>query len=345
MGRVGIVSWGAYIPRLRIRTEDIARAWGDDPRRIVTAYYVFEKAVPNIDEDPVTMAIEASQRALRMVDRGKIGAVFVGTESKPYAVKPIASILIDALGLPNNSVVADLEFACKAASDALIAELSMVASGKIEMGLVVASDASQGEPGEHLDYSVGAGAVAFVVGRDASAVVEAVESYVSDTPDFWRRDGSTYPRHGEGFTGEPAYFRHIVSAARALMEKHGYKPSDFDYAVFHQPNGRFPIRAAAMLGIPTSKLKQGLLTPHIGNLYNGSALIGLAAVLDVAKPGERILLVTFGSGAGSNAFAITVTDRIEEYRQRPTVWDMVNDKMYIDYATYLRNKRMIKLLE
>lgn len=342
----GIVSWGAYIPRLRIRTEDIARAWGDDPRRIVTAYYVFEKAVPNHDEDSVTMAIEAARRALRAIDRSRIGAVFVGTESKPYAVKPIASILIDALGLPNNSVVADLEFACKAASDALIAETAMVNSGKIDMGLVVASDASQGEPGEHLDYSVGAGAVAFVVGKEAAAEIEAVESYVSDTPDFWRRDGSPYPRHGEGFTGEPAYFRHVVSAAKLLMEKHGYRPEDFDYVVLHQPNGRFPVKAAAMLGIPTQKLKQGLVTPHIGNLYNGSALIGLASVLDVAKPGQRILLVTFGSGAGSNAFAIRVTDRIEEVRQRPTVWEMIErGKIYIDYATYLKNKRMIKLLE
>ena len=343
---VGIVSWGAYIPRLRIRTEDIARAWGDDPRRIVTTYYVLEKALPNYDEDPVTMAIEAAQRALRYVDRRRIGAVFVGTESKPYAVKPVASILIDALGLPNNSVVADLEFACKAASDALIVEASMVSSGRIDMGLVVASDASQGEPGEHLDYSVGAGAVAFVVGKEAAAEIEAVESYVSDTPDFWRRDGSPYPKHGEGFTGEPAYFRHVVTAAKLLMEKHGYRPEDFDYAVFHQPNGRFPVKAAAMLGIPTQKLKQGLVTPHIGNLYNGSALIGLAAVLDVARPGQRILLVTFGSGAGSNALAIRVTDRIEEVRQRPTVWEMIeNGKMYVDYATYLRNKRMIKLLE
>ncbi|MEM1662717.1 MAG: hydroxymethylglutaryl-CoA synthase [Pyrobaculum sp.] len=350
MSRVGVVSWGVYIPKYRIRTEEVSRIWGDDPLRIVDVYLVDEKSVENYDEDAVTISVEAARRALRRasIDPKRIGAVYVGTESKPYAVKPISSILIDALGLSNNVFTVDMEFACKAGSDGLIAAVGLVESGRVEYGMTIGADTSQGEPGEHLEYSASSGGAALIVGKNGVvAELEAVYAFVSDTPDFWRREGSPYPMHGEGFTGEPAYFRHIVSAARGLMEKYGYKPSDFTYVVFHQPNGRFPIRAASVLNIPIDKVKPGIVVTHIGNTYNASALIGFSKVLDIAKPGSRILLVPFGSGAGSNAFVFTTTDIIEE-RQRinvPKVDEILQDKIYIDYAQYLKLRKMIKLFE
>lgn len=348
--RAGVVSWGAYIPRYRVRTEEVARIWGDDPARIVDVYLVYEKSVEAFDEDAVTIAAEAARRALKRgsIDPKKIGAVYVGTESKPYAVKPISSILIDALGLSNNVYAVDMEFACKAGSDGLTAAMGLVEAGRIEYGLAVGTDTSQGEPGEHLEYSASSGGVALVLGRrDVAAELEAMYSFVSDTPDFWRREGSPYPMHGEGFTGEPAYFRHVVNAARGIMEKYGYRPDDFAYVVFHQPNGRFPVRAASMLNIPMDKVKPGIVVTHIGNTYNASALMGFARVLEHAKPGDKILLVPFGSGAGSNAYVFAVTDLVKERQaaQVPTVDDMLKDKVYVDYSQYLKMRKMIKLFE
>jgi len=348
--RVGIVGWGSYIPRYRIRTEEIARVWGDDPLRIKDMYLIEEKSVAGLDEDSVTMSIESSRRAIKRagVKREEIGAVFVGTESKPYAVKPIASILIDALGLTNAVLATDMEFACKAGADGIVASIGLVGSGRVKYAMAVGTDTAQGEPGEHLDYSASSGSVSYILGSDGvAAEVEAYYTYASDTPDFWRRDGSPYPMHGEGFTGEPSYFKHIVAAARGLMERYGYKVGDFDYAIFHQPNGRFPVRVASILGIPLDKVKPGIVVTHIGNTYNASALLGLARVLEVARPGSKILVVPFGSGAGATAFAITVTDLIEERRSAdvPTVDDEINNKIYIDYATYLRFRGMIKIFE
>jgi hydroxymethylglutaryl-CoA synthase len=350
MSRVGVVSWGAYIPKYRVRTEEVARIWGDDPMRIVDVYLIDEKSVEGFDEDAVTIAVEAARRAIRRagVDPRRIGAVYAGTESKPYAVKPISSILVDALGLSNNVFAVDMEFACKAGSEGLVAAIGLVESGRVEYGMTVGTDTSQGEPGEHLEYSASSGGAALIVGKDGVvAELEAMYSFVSDTPDFWRREGSPYPMHGEGFTGEPAYFRHIVGATRGLMEKYGYKPSDFTYVVFHQPNGRFPVRAASMLNIPIEKVKPGIVVTHIGNTYNASALMGFAKVLDAARPGDKILLVPFGSGAGSNAFVFTVTDVITERQKAgvPTVEEMLRDKIYVDYAQYLKMRKMIKLFE
>jgi hydroxymethylglutaryl-CoA synthase len=119
-------------------------------------------------------------------------------------------------------------------------------------------------------------------------VIDFTYSFVTDTPDFWRRADQKYPEHGQRFTGDPAYFRHISEAGKALMEATGTGPEDYKFAVFHQPNTKFPLRVGAMLGFSKEQIEPGLLVPVIGNTYAGAAIIGLSAVLDVAKPGDRI---------------------------------------------------------
>ena len=342
---IGIVSYGTYIPRFRIKVEEIARIWGEDAETIKNGLGILEKSVPDIDEDTATIAVEASREAVERagIDPQEIGAVFVGSESHPYAVKPTSTIVGEALDIGNEFFTADLEFACKAGTAAIQICYAMVKSGMIKYGLAIGADTSQARPGDALEYAAAAGGAAFIVGKDPIAEIEATYSFTSDTPDFWRRDLQPYPSHGGRFTGVPAYFRHVISAAKGLMDKYGYTPNDFDFAVFHQPNAKFPLRAAKMLGIDRSKVQQGLVVRVIGNTYSGSSLIGLAAVFDVARPGDRILLVSFGSGAGSDAFAIRVTDKIEEIERNPQVWDKISEGVYVDYGLYLKYRRKIRV--
>jgi len=153
-----------------------------------------------------------------------------------------------------------------------------------------------------------------------------------------------YPEHGGRFTGEPGYFKHVTSATRGLMKKMKTIPEDYDYAVFHQPNGKFPVRVAGQLGFSRDQIEPGLVVPWIGNTYSGSSLIGLAATLDVARPGERIFLASFGSGAGSDAFSIRICDGIEDIRDRaPKVRDYFKNVQYLDYAVYAKHKGKLRL--
>ncbi len=333
----GIIGYGAYVPRYRLPAAEVARIWTEGQAGLP----VKEKSVPGLDEDVVTMSIEAARNALKRaeVPPQEIRAVWVGSESHPYAVKPTSTMVAEALGATPHVQAADWEFACKAGSEAMVAAIGFVGSRMADYALVIGMDTAQGKPGDALEYTAGAGGAAFVIGpaEEALAVIECSYSYVTDTPDFWRRAYQKYPEHGQRFTGEPAYFKHITAAGEALMEAMGRTARDYRYAVFHQPNTKFPQRVAAMLGFTQEQISPGLLVPHIGNTYAGAALIGLTAVLDIAQAGDPILLVSFGSGAGSDAISLRVTQTIEARRDlAPHTQDYVARRTVVDYAQYAR---------
>ncbi|MGC9467935.1 MAG: hydroxymethylglutaryl-CoA synthase [Anaerolineae bacterium] len=339
---VGIVGYGSYIPIYRLPSKEIARVWSGGGRGPVQ-----EKAVAGLDEDTVTIAIEAARNAMARAEipPERLRAIWIGSESHPYAVKPSSTLVAEALGAGPYLLSADFEFACKAGSEALQAAMGLVGSRMGDYALAVGADTAQGRPGDELEYTASSGGSAFVVGPAEQALATCIGSlsYITDTPDFWRRAYRHYPSHGGRFTGEPAYFHHTQSAAAALMEALDMKAGDFNYAVFHQPNVKFPSRAAKRLGFTSEQIETGLLSNVIGNTYAGASMTGLSAVLDVAKPGDRILLVSFGSGAGSDAFAWEVTDRIVAKQDKaPKVSDYIARRSEIDYALYVRYRGKLR---
>ncbi|WOF16714.1 hydroxymethylglutaryl-CoA synthase [Methanoplanus sp. FWC-SCC4] len=344
---VGIITYGAYIPRYRIKTEEIARVWGSNGAEIAKGLGVFEKSVPDLDEDTLTISVNAARNALlrREVNPDDIGAIYVGSESHPYAVKPTAVTVGEAIGATPVMTAADYEFACKAGTAGIQTCMGLVKSGMIKYGVAIGSDIAQGAPGDALEYTAAAGGAAFVIGNDdVIAEINDTCSFSSDTPDFWRREGQEYPRHGGRFSGEPAYFKHIQGAANLMMERMGTSPSDYDYAVFHQPNAKFPRNVSKMLGFTSEQIKPGLAVPRLGNTYSGAVPVGLSATLDIAKPGDRIFVTSYGSGSGSDAFDITVTDAIEteiDRKKAPSVEELLEDKQYLDYALYAKHKGKI----
>ena len=334
---VGIVGYGAYVPRYRIKASEIARVWGGADEGLP----IDEKAVPGLDEDTITMSIEAARNALAraQIQPQELRAVWVGSESHPYAVKPSSTLVAEAIGASGATLAADWQFACKAGTEAMQAAIALVGSEMADYALAIGMDTAQGRPHDALEYTAGAGGGAFIIGpaENAVAALEGSYSYVTDTPDFFRRTYQHYPEHGNRFTGEPAYFAHTLQATREFMELMNLTPRDFQWAIFHQPNAKFPLQVSAQLGFTRDQLMPGLLVNKIGNTYAGASLIGMTNVLDTAKPGDRILLVSFGSGAGSDAFSYVVTDKIAERRDlaKRTAWYLARREL-IDYALYAR---------
>ena len=341
---VGIVGYGAYVPRFRLPATEVARVW----RGAEDVLPIKEKAVPGLDEDTATIALEAARNALARagIDPAEIGAVWVGSESHPYAVKPTSTIVAEAIGAVPNTQAGDWEFACKAGTEALQAAIGFVGSGMTQYALIIGADTAQSRPADALEYTAAAGGAAFVVGpkEEALAYFEGSYSFVTDTPDFFRRPYQHYPQHGSRFTGEPAYFKHVLFAGRHLMEQLGYTAQDYDMAVFHQPNVKFPQRAGKALGFKPEQIKDGLLVDRIGNTYAGSSLVGLTSALDAASPGDHILVVSFGSGAGSDAFSLIVTEALDGRRHKARLTaQYIAQRREIDYATYVRYRRKLHI--
>jgi len=105
-------------------------------------------------------------------------------------------------------------------------------------------------------------------------------AYMTDKPDFWRREHTHYQEHSGRFTGEPAYEKHLYSAAREMMEKANKKPQDFDYVVFHQPNGKFPANAVKRRGFTEAQYnKFRLLCPTLGAFLMGANILLASGVI------------------------------------------------------------------
>ncbi|HKZ98409.1 MAG TPA: hydroxymethylglutaryl-CoA synthase [Thermoplasmata archaeon] len=347
--KTGIVSYGGYVPRYRIRPKDIGAVWGADGEAMGRALNIRAKSVPGPDEDVITISVEAARACMAKVDVDPqdVGAIYVGSESHPYAVKPTATVVSEAIGASPVLTAADFEFACKAGTAAMQTCMGLTLSKMYRYGLAIGSDTSQGAPGDALEYSASAGGAAFLIGTEhVIAEIDHTVSYTTDTPDFWRREGQRYPSHGGRFTGEPAYFKHVVNCAQLLFKRAGTSADDYDYAVFHQPNGKFPVRAGKQLGFKDAQMDAGLLVRDIGNTYSGAIMVGLCAILDEAEPGDRVFAVGYGSGAGSDGFDMTVTDDIAKIRRDGrTMKDMIADVKFIEYATYAKYRGKILMRE
>jgi len=337
MEHSAILGFGVYLPKYRIKTSDIARHWQQDAQALMAGVGVEEKSVAGADEDSFTMAFEAAQLALQIsrVTPARVSAVFVGSESHPYAVKPTSGMLVSALKLNPLSHAADLEFACKAGTAGIQIVDSFVRSGQINFGLAIGADTAQGKPGDALEYTAAAGAAAFLLGSDthknALCRIEKTLSFTTDTPDFWRVKGESYPRHAGRFTGEPGYFEHVRETIRAAVEMWKIELSDMNHVVFHMPNAKFPLRIAKEFGITKEQMKAGFVVPTIGNTYSACSLIGLVSVLEKVKKGERTLLISYGSGSGCDAILMTA---LKDGKSLPAD---TREHSYLDYSQYLEH--------
>lgn len=347
---VGIIGYGSYVPRYRIKVEEIAHQWGKNAETIKRGLLLQQKTVPGLDEDTITISVAAAKNALKRagIDPKEIGALYIGSESHPYAVKPSGTVVGEALGIVPDFHTSDFEFACKAGTEAMFVAYGLVKADLVKYAMGIGADTSQGAPNDALEFSASAGGSAFIFGKE-NVVAEILEtfSFTTDTPDFWRREGAFYPHHGGRFTGEPAYFKHVLSASKEILKRSGLKPSDFAYVIFHMPNGKFPLTAGKKLGFTKEQMEPGWVVPLMGNTYSGSSPTGFSATLDVAKPGDLILLVSFGSGAGSDAFIFKVTEKINEVRDKAEkLRDMLeNNQIYLDYGQYAKFREKIIMNE
>lgn len=328
----GIIGYGVYIPRYRIKQSDVAVPWG--------GFAMGEKAICGWDEDIITMAAEASDNAIKHagVDRARIGAIYLGTASSPYIEQYVTPILAETLELNPETTMIDFCGSINAVGMALLACLDAIEAKRISCGLVIGTENRVVGPGTEGEQNLGASAVAIVIGSEGTiADFDGAGTYSTLFYDRWEavKDGWVSNYYDYRFAREFGYQKHVAEACRGAMEKAGTKSSDYARVVLQQPDGRVPALVGKELGAKPDQLMPDM-SAGLGDLGGCSAFVGLAGVLDAAKPGEKILVASYGSGS-SDAFSLTVGNTIDQKRDKVvSLLKYVNRKEYVDYSAYLR---------
>ena len=321
---VGITSYGAYIPYWRLDEGAISpKARG-------------EKPICNFDEDSLTMGVAAALDCLRGVDRDNLDALYFASTTPPYSEKSSASTIAMAADLPRDIATADFGGSLRSGACALRAALDAVEAKTAGNILVASADMRMGAPSSPQERSFADGAGALLIGsNDVIATVEARYSVSDDILDQWRPQGEKFIRAWEDrFSFSQGYQPLVSEAVSVLLMKSGLTPKDIARAVFCSPDGKKHLKVAAKLGFD---LESQVVSPRLDQMGNtGSALsiMGLVAALEQSKPGDLILLASYGDGC--DAFLVKVQDPIEKITGRRGITGHLSSKKIInDYRTYL----------
>lgn len=348
--QTGILSYGGALPKYRIEAAEIWKTWKNISTSFFDMLSISERGVLGPEEDTLTLAVAAARTALERSGLApeKIGAVFLGSSTSPYATKAAATVMVDALGLPSSALSTDIQCADKSGSTALWLAAGMIEAGLVEYALVVAADTlnRHTQPGMVLEYVASAGAVAFVLGKEGCiARLEGMATHAHDQNDYFRTEGERFIQPGAGFYGWVANWGlldHVVPAGKALFEKTGLTPADFSKFAVPQKTGVRPLMTMGKLELDMMQVLPYVLTAQIGDCGAAGAMLSLAHILDFAEPGERVGVIDFGAGAGCDAWSLVCTDALAERRpENGLVIQLLEDKIMVDYATMLKYEQKL----
>lgn len=334
--KAGIVSYGAYIPIYRLSREEIVKVWGAGSRK-------GEKAVANCDEDSLTMGVAAGIDCLTGCDRESVDGLYFASTSAPFREKQSASIIAAALDLRRTAFTADFGDSLGAGASAIKAALDAVNAGTARNVLVISSDCRLPAPNSAFEPLLGDGAAAFLVGGNGViAEVEARYGISGDILDIWRRErGDKYLRTWEDrFVVEKGYVAHLREAAAGLFKASGVTPKEITKAAFYGPDARSHATMGRGFGFGKEQIQEPMFDT-VGNTGTAFFMMILVAAIEKAKPGDRILVGSYGDGA--DAFLLKATEKLAAAQNKRGIERHLNSKMMLQsYGKYLRFRDLME---
>lgn len=323
-----IASYGIYVPRYRIKAEEINQAWGRPGGR-------GEKAVAARDEDVLTMGVHAAQDALIRADLTGVdlGAVYFASVSSGYGENAMAAQLANILGANSNITIADFGLSTRSVTSGLQACIDALESKRVACGLIVASDRMIAKPGSDYELSYAAGAGAFVIARDGLAHLDGFAAYSSGFIGRSRAEGQFHGNVDDRFVMQHGFLEHTTQAAKQLVKSVSKSFEELDHIVFHAPDLRWGARAMTQIGADAKKLVSTFA--QIGYAGCASFLIDLAYALARSQAGEQIMAVSYGPG-GSDALTLQVNRQPSAREGLLTIEEQLQQKDYVSYPAYLR---------
>lgn len=329
---IGICSYAGYIPRYRLDRMTVFSAMGwFNPATIMNA--AGEKAVANFDEDSITMAAAAGLKCTKDLNAEQFGAVYFASTTAPFKERQNATIVAGALGLNEEIRAADFAGSVKSGTTALLAAIEYAAMAEGEMALACAADCRLGRAGSVQEMVFGDGGAAFAVGS-AGVIAEYKGSYSisCDFVDHLRGANSKYDRQWEErWIRDVGYDRLIPQVIGGICGKHGLQLAEIAKVIYpcYYPGARKNINRK--LGLRPDQVQDDLMM-DAGDTGSAHPLMMLAAALETASPGEKLLVASYGNGCDALLFEVTAA--IEKFPNRNRVSDAVKNN--IELASYLK---------
>jgi hydroxymethylglutaryl-CoA synthase len=299
----GITRFGAYIPYYRLAHKDIARAWGGRAGD-------GERAVANVDEDSITMAVEAVRDLLAARDGREVDGLMFASTTSPYAEKQASSLIATVCDLRHDLRAADYTSSLRSATTAMRAALDSVQAGSSANLIITAADTRLAPPRSANERLFGDAAAAIEVGRErVIAKLIASHSTVDEMTDVWRKDDDPYVSGWEErFSVTQGYQRVVRQAVSELFERSAIGPSEITKAIFYAPEAGSLASVAKSLKLNPEQIPDHLFA-SVGNTGAAMPVLVLSSVLEEARAGDKLLVVGYGSGC--DALLFEVTDEIE----------------------------------
>jgi 3-hydroxy-3-methylglutaryl CoA synthase/NAD(P)-dependent dehydrogenase (short-subunit alcohol dehydrogenase family)/putative sterol carrier protein len=338
---IGITSYGAYIPRLRLDRMSIFQGMGWFAPAIMMVAQG-ERSMCNWDEDTLTMAVAASRDCLKGMDKHALDGLYLASTTLPFADRQNAGIVSAALNLGSNLITSDFAASQKAGSTALITALESVKSGDRKNILVVASDSRETRTAYFYEMWFGDGAAAFTVGdTDVIAAYKGSFSVSHDFVDHYRGARNQFDyMWEERWTRDAGYGKIIPEAVNGLLQKLGMTMEQVDklvYPCFFKGDHR---KIAKNLGASAEKLVDNL-HEVCGETGTAHPFLMMTAALESSKPGDHILMAGFGQGC--NALMFEVTDQITKLTPRNGFDGTLNNKKTLhNYQKWLKFRNLIQ---
>lgn len=308
-----IVSCGLYVPQWRMERRHIAEAlaWLTPAGAPAVSG---ARAVCNWDEDALTMAVEAGRRCVAGARQSVPAALSLASTTLPFADRSNATVVSEALDLPDDIRTSDRTGNLRAGTTALAEAAAGDPRGPT---LVVASDSRLARPGSTAEIEYGAAAVALLICRDPRtsadepiARLTAAAHVAADFVDHYRMSGEAFDYAlEERWVRDEGAAKLIPTAVARALALADIGPSGIDHFAMPGPTATVR-RIAQAAGVGHARAHEGL-REDCGDAGAAQPLLLLLAMLAEASPGQRLLLIGFGQGvdalvleAGAGAAAL-----------------------------------------
>jgi len=338
---VGIVSYGGYIPRMRLSRAAVANNMGWFAPGLFGAAKG-ERSMANWDEDCLTMAVAASRDALVGMDKAKLDGIYLASTTLPFSDRDNAGVVKSALNLRDGIISADFASSLKAGTTALMTALEAVKGADRHQILVTASDKRLTKAASNEEMMFGDGSGALVVGDD-NVIAEYLGGYTTsiDFVDHYRGEDATFDYNWEQrWVRDEGFSKIYPEVFRGVMDKTDMAVENITKMIFPCIFGRILTKLAGSVGAKADQVAD-TLQAEVGECGTAHPFIMLAKELETAKPGDILMVAGFGQGA--TALMFRVTENIKNLPARMGVSGYMANKMTQDiYTKWLQYNNLIE---